>query len=168
MTVMKFKRFFTFFLVFCASQVHGAEWYLARSIDGVEFWKHPEIKDARVLVQHQLSKNTFKPDFYKSSKFQKDLQENKKKTLSYFGVNDWQFEISETRIQKDTAEITFHGSYRDKDNEKTSFFEKHYYREDNFTQILFTTSIDDKSVNQQRFNDYIKHFSQQSDKREKR
>lgn len=157
---MKWLKIFFFCscLGFINSYAFSSEWYIDKSIDGVEFWKHPELKQTRVLYQHQLTKNTYQPDFYQSEDFQKKLQQDKKKTLSFFGIENWDFKITKTEIHKEFVEVVFEGSYDDREGQKTYFIEMHLYGPQKVSQILFSSEKNTPQAHQKYFDLFLKQY----------
>lgn len=153
--IYQFTKAFIFLIVFSTAPVFAESWYLEKSINGVEFWKHPELKKTRILIQYQLTKNTYLPEFYQSEDFQKKLQSNKRDTLKFFGITEWNFIIDHTLTKKEHVDILFRGDYIDGKGQKTFFLEKHLYAENSVTQILFSSEETDTKKHQKYFKKFL-------------
>lgn len=116
------------------------EWYFEEAINGIEFWKNSKLPHCQI-VKEDLSITTQKDiSFYRSEVFFKDLQEAKKQTLSFLGINDWMLSNHQVEQVKDSISIHFTGKYTDSRAEITYFVENHLYHKNTLTQFLYTCS----------------------------
>jgi hypothetical protein len=131
-------------LFISASFAQSSEWYFDRAINGVEFWKHPSLKNTRIVVDTQNLGSHQPPEYYQTPVFVTELQQRKREVLKYFAIEDWQVKIEKVQRLGDDVVVDFSGSYLDASRKRVFYQERHLYGPKRLKQFLFTAENQDQ------------------------
>ncbi len=133
-----------FFTVGAFAQVDTVTWQLIRYANGVASYKNaqkPEVRATRI-EKEGLKKSKF--DALGTQEFVREMEESKRKLLTFIGVKDWKVDQIQTSKEKSETVIKMHGSYIDSASEKTGFVEIHRYSADKTVQMLYIQPLSKK------------------------
>ncbi len=116
-------------------------WYFDKAINGVEFWKHPEMKDARIVLERQAVKSPTELKYYQSKEFTETFQARKRMTLSFFSITEWTVTVESVKKVGADVVVDFSGSYLDRISTKVTYRERHFYGPNQVIQLLFTAPV---------------------------
>jgi hypothetical protein len=63
-------------------------WFFDKPLNGVDFWKHPEMKDARIVHERQTTKSPRELANHQSKEFTETFQSRKRMTLSFLSITE--------------------------------------------------------------------------------
>ncbi len=119
----------------------STSWYFDKAINGVEFWKHPEMKEARIVLERQTTKSSPELKYYQSKEFTETFQTRKRMTLSFFSITEWTVTVESVKKVGADIVVDFSGTYLDRTSTKVTYRERHFYGPNQVTQLLFTAPI---------------------------
>ncbi len=119
-------------------------WYFDKAINGVEFWKHPEMKDARIVLERQTTQSPTDLAYYQSKEFAETFQSRKRMTLSFFSITEWTVTVESVKKVGTDIVVDFSGTYVDRTSTKVTYRERHFYGPKRLIQLLFTAPLASK------------------------
>ncbi len=94
-------------------------------------------ESTRLVVSYETTSKVI--DLSKKEKFYRELEEDKKKVLSFTGVHDWKAKDYKLEEHGGVNVLTIDGTYVDSDDLLVHFHEVHFYAKGKVLQTLATS-----------------------------
>ncbi len=135
---MKIKLGILFILCFNS---FAQEWVLLRKLDKTKLWKVTGVENVfGAITESQISKKS-----QELSSFEQ-FQEEKKKSLSYMGISNWNVDNHFIKKEKKGTSLFVRGTYQDSLGQKTLFAEKHIFKKNKVIRYTYTQIDNGKKI----------------------
>ena len=144
------KLILAFLLMTAASSAATSlsDWKPLIRNEATEVWQSRSNPNQLITLDFHPDKEEKKWREIKDANFFKNFSQEKSKTLSYMGIQDWNPLDYEWKRKKRYHKLRIKGSYFNAYNEQVHFLEVHYYFKKKNFQLLFTSlkELDDKAL----------------------